>query len=87
MESPQQLTQWVGNVFSAGAIISTVLGWAPAIAAIVALCWYLIQIFESDTVRRWVSDRRIRKIARLKARVILMEAQMRRPLPGPGGDV
>lgn len=82
MES-HDLNTWVGNAFSVGAIVSTIFGWVPAIAAIVALCWYLIQIYESATVQRWISDRRIRRLARMKARVLMMEAQQRRALPGP----
>lgn len=82
MES-HDLNTWVGNVVSTGAIVSTIFGWVPAIAAIVALFWYVIQISESATVRRWVSGRRTRKLARMKAQVLLMEAQQRRALPGP----
>ena len=82
----ESLNVWTGNILSAGAIVGTVLGWVPAVAAIVALVWYLIQISESETVRRWVATRRVRKIARLKARVLLMEAQNHPRLPGPGED-
>lgn len=77
------VSMWVGNALSIGAIIGSFAGWAPAIAAVVALIWYLIQIFESKTVQRWMSERRMRKLARLKARVIMIEAKARRRLPGP----
>lgn len=73
-------SQWAGNLISAAAIISTFLGWAPAVAALVGGIWYLIKIYESATVQRWVHARRARKIARLKARVILLEAQAREPI-------
>lgn len=79
------INQWLGNIFSAGAIITTALGWVPAIAAIVGLIWYLIQIYESATVQRWLATRRIRKIARMKARVIMMEARHVAPLTLPKG--
>jgi hypothetical protein len=58
------------------------MGWAPGIAALVALIWYLIQIYESATVQRWVANRRIRKIARMKAKVMMLEARHRDPLRG-----
>jgi hypothetical protein len=77
------INQWVGNIVSVGAIIGTFMGWAPAIAALVAMGWYCIQIYESATVQRIIATRRIRKIARLKARVIMMEAQYRAALQQP----
>jgi len=76
------INQWVGNIFSAGAIVSTAMGWLPAIAAAMGGLWYLIQIYESATVQRWVATRRIRKIARMKARVMMLEARHRAPLRG-----
>lgn len=77
------VNQWLGNGLSIGAIASTLVGWTPAIAAIVALIWYIIQIYESATVQRWLANRRVRKLARLKARVLMLEAQGKPPLPGP----
>ncbi len=59
------------------------MGLAPAIAAAVGGIWYLIKIYESATVQRWVNARRVRKLARLKARVIMLEAQGREPLQMP----
>jgi len=73
----------VTNGTAAGIVISAVLSFLPPTAAMVALVWYFIQIWESKTVRGWVSRRRTRKLARMKAAVLLMEAQMQPPLPGP----
>lgn len=67
-----------------GTIVTSFLGWLPPTAATVALIWYFIQIYESHTMQRWLLNRRTRKLARLKARVILMEAQGKPALPGPG---
>lgn len=83
MNQDSNFSLWISNVFGGGVIVSTVAGWAPPIAATVALVWYLIQIYESATVQRWIALRRVRKLARLKARVIMMEAQGKPPLPGP----
>ena len=87
VEDNHSLSQWVGNGVSVGAIVSSWAGYLPTIAAVVAsfiaAVWYIIQIYESATVQRWVALRRTRKLALLKARVILMEAQGKHPLPGP----
>lgn len=83
MTSDNGITTWASNIVSTGAIAATILGYVPSIAAIVALAWYLIQIFESATVQRWLAGRRLRKLARLKARVIMLEAQSRAALPMP----
>jgi hypothetical protein len=74
METNHTFSHWIANFISGGAIIATMTGYIPAVAAGVGLIWYLIQIYESSTVQRWLAGRRIRKIARLKARVIMMEA-------------
>jgi hypothetical protein len=67
---------WVGNSISIGAIISTLLGWTPSIAAVVALIWYLIQIFESATLRNWFAKRRLHRLTRLRAEVLMLEARL-----------
>ena len=79
-------TGWFGNLASVGAIVSTFAGWAPPIAATIAFIWYTIQIYESATVQTWLRNRRTRKIAHMKAAVLLMEAQNKGQLPGPGDD-
>ena len=83
MDGSHNISTWAGNLVSASAIIGAIAGWLPALAALVGLIWYLIQIYESATVQRWAAARRARKIARLKAKVLLMEAQNLVPLPGP----
>ncbi len=87
------INMWVGNGASLGAIIISFAGYIPALAAGVALVWYLIQIFESPTVQRWLRSRRTRQIARMKAQAakltaqaLIMEAKTRGQLPGPGED-
>ena len=70
----QGIVQWVGNIFSIGAIWAAFVGVAPAAGALVALIWYTIQIKESETAKRWFASRRTRKIARLKARLVKLEA-------------
>lgn len=79
MDSTHSLQAWIGNIVSVGAIITSALGFVPAVAALVAFIWYLIQIYESVTVQRWLANRRLRKIAKLKARVVVLEALNRLP--------
>ena len=77
MDHGSSANLWLGNIISAGAILSTILGWAPAIAAVVALVWYVIQISESETVRRWRAARLHRRIVRLKATLLSLQARVR----------
>lgn len=81
------ITTWVSNILGGGVVTATLAGLLPSFAAIIAIAWYFIQIYESATVQRWLAQRRVRKLARLKARVIMLEAQGRPPLPGLEGDV
>jgi hypothetical protein len=55
-----QAMQIAGNLVSAGAILGTFLGYLPAIAALGAIVWYCIQVYESRTVQRWLRLRRHR---------------------------
>lgn len=68
---------WINNAIGTGTLIAVFAGYIPAMGAMVALVYYVIQIYESETVQRWLAGRRVRKIARLKARVIMMEARSR----------
>lgn len=79
------INQWLGNGLSIGAIASTFMGWTPAIAAMVALIWYLIQIYESATVQTYVKNRRVRKLAKMKAAVIMLQAKLTHPETPPEG--
>jgi hypothetical protein len=62
------------------AIVTVIVGWLPPITAFVALVWYMIQISESKPVKRWRHRRAAIKLARLKARVMMLEAKTL-PLP------
>lgn len=68
------LNLWLGNGISIAAIAATFMGWVPGIAALVALAWYLIQIYESETARHFLANRRARRIARLRAKLLTLEA-------------
>lgn len=68
------------DTLGAGTIIATVLGYLPAVAAGVALLWYMIQIWESKTIQHWLENRRMvrkaKKIARLKAKEKIISAEL-----------
>ena len=72
------ITSWLGHSLSGAAILGTLAGWFPPIAAFVAFIWYSIQIYESKTVQDWFHARRAKKIARLKARLHVIEQVDRR---------
>lgn len=65
---------WLGHMFSTGAILGTLWGVFPPIAVMLAIIWYLLQIYESKRVQMWLSSRRLRKIARLKLEQARLEA-------------
>lgn len=71
---------WIFSLVSTSAIIGVLAGLVPTVAAAVALIWYLIQIYESDTVKAWRAKRRVQHIARLKARLLILESK---PAPIP----
>ena len=73
------LDKWLGNVVSVGAIFGVFWGWLPGIAAFIALVWYVIQIYESATVQRWAAARRLRRIAALRAKIVVLEARGQLP--------
>lgn len=66
MENHTTIAQWVGNVSGAGAIIASMLGYLPAMGALIAIVWYAIQIRESDTYKEWRNQRQRDRIAKLE---------------------
>ena len=55
----QEQTKAVVDVLSIGAVVSTLLGWLPGIAAIFTILWTGIRIWETRTVQGWL--KRFRK--------------------------
>lgn len=39
------------DVASAGTIVASIVGWLPAVAAVMGILWYGIQIWESKTIQ------------------------------------
>lgn len=71
---------WVGHALGVGSIGATLAGVAPPVAAFVAFTFYMIQIWESQTVqnyvRNWRTLQKTRKIARLKAKQKVVTAKL-----------
>lgn len=36
-------------------IVAALIGWLPAVSAVLAIAWYGIQIYESKTVQDWLN--------------------------------
>ena len=41
------LLSWLGNLTSLVAIVATLGGWIPVFAAVIAIAWYVVQLYES----------------------------------------
>lgn len=80
MTMPTFNTNTAGDFVAGGAIITTLLGYLPAAAAILGAVWYCVQIWESKTVQMWWSGRQLRskarKIAKLKAQKKVLVAEL-----------
>lgn len=50
-----------------GTILGAIAGYVPAVAALVAMLWYIILIYESETLKHWRAERAYRKLDKLKA--------------------
>jgi hypothetical protein len=72
----QSAVQLLGHTVSLGTLLSVVTGFLPFAASLVALIWYIIQIFESDTWRRRVERKRLKRIAKLRAELVGLETLM-----------
>lgn len=71
--SLSKVVVYSGDVVAGGAILGSLLQYLPALAALVGLLFYSIQIWESKTIQaalaRLSTRRKARKITRLNAKV------------------
>jgi len=68
---------WTGHSLSTLAILGSLAGIFPGVAALAAFVWYCICIYQSATVQLWLKTRRLRKIASLKKKLATIEARER----------
>lgn len=75
-----KIALYSGDILAGGAILGSLLQMLPALAALVGLIFYTIQIWESRTVQHWHQNRKMvrkaRKISRLKAKEKVIVAQL-----------
>lgn len=74
MLSEHPVLNWLGNLAAVTTIAGTIVGWLPVFAALVAIGWYLIQIYESRTFNAWRRKRLQYKITRAREYAAAMEA-------------
>ena len=67
-------TAWIGNLVSPFAIVGVVFGWFPTIAIMLAIIWYLVQLYESHFMQTRMGDRRLRRMAKLRIEIAKLEA-------------
>jgi hypothetical protein len=49
-----------GDTLSIGVLVSTILGYLPAVAAIITVIWAFIRLWETCTVQEFVKGRKLR---------------------------
>ena len=49
-----ELINRAGDAAATGIAVGSVLGWLPALAAVVSIVWFSIQIWESKTIQSFV---------------------------------
>lgn len=80
MDDYSALTAWVGHSLSGTAILGSLVGLFPPIAAAAAFIWYLIQVYESRTFQHWFRNRqmkyRAKKLAKLRAQEKIVLAKI-----------
>jgi hypothetical protein len=65
---------WIGNTLSPITVFGVVIGWFPSIAIVLAVVWYMVQLWECGPVTRWRATHRLRRIAKLKIEMARLEA-------------
>jgi hypothetical protein len=50
-----QYVKPTGDGVSLGLIVGAMGGWLPTVAALLAVIWWLIRIYETKTVQKWVN--------------------------------
>jgi uncharacterized protein (DUF2062 family) len=64
-----------GDVASAFAVVGTIMGWLPGVAALMSAIWFGIQIYESETCQKWRARRHKKRRAKLVAKQMAVRTQ------------
>lgn len=73
MDANGNVFTYVWHTLAGGAIITTLAGLLPPLAALLGVIWYVIKIRESQTVRAWLAKRRNRRIVKLQAKLVALK--------------
>lgn len=83
--TPASDTTWdiphvTGHILSFGSVIMSFVGLIPVFAALAGFVFYMIQIYESATVQKWLDRRRMlwkaRRISTLRAEQKVLMAEL-----------
>lgn len=66
---------WLWHVVAGGAIVTTLAGFLPPLAALFGVIWYAIKIRESQTVCAWLAKRRDRRIIKMQAKLVALKLE------------
>lgn len=59
------------DLVAGGTVVGSMVGALPALAGVLSIVWFLIQIYESKTYQRfvieWARRRKVRRLRRLRA--------------------
>ncbi len=57
-DSLDTINSAVGDIFSLGVVIATLVNWLPDIAALASIVWMCLRIYETKTVQSWLHRKR-----------------------------
>ncbi len=66
-----------GDSIAVAGIVMSLMGWLPPMAALVAVIWYAIQIYESRTLQAMLNKSRLRRLVQLRAKAAALELMIR----------
>ena len=66
-----------GDATAVGVIAATLLAWLPPAAALFAIAWYIIQMYESKTIQNMLRTRRLKKLVTIRAKATALELLIR----------
>lgn len=62
-----------GDVSAIGVITVTLISILPPIAAVLAIIWYIVQIYESRTIQNKLRSIKLRRLVNLRAKAVALE--------------
>jgi hypothetical protein len=68
---------WVWHSLAGSAVVGSLAGFLPPLAAVMAVIWYAIQIHESKSVRNWLHRRREKRIVAIQSKLASLQLQQK----------